>query len=449
MPYGLQSSLSILNSINFESANVIQVPYTITYKTIKTFNNKESDINVAPNLVKSNLHTNTSDAYQSSIYLQLISCLWLMVVIIIASYTIVMTMKLKAKFKKGHVCNNEVVMLLLLQCKNKLNIKSNIKIINTNEIKTPQVYGMSYIINDKSQIKRRITMISLFKKNSYKWSIIPIVTLTLLGGVMLTNAKNKPVLADNKNNQSIQSKTSSITEVAIIGENFKGTMIMIPNDKKIVVGFNKDILKITKTTSQIAKESNVIAAINYGGFSGVTLSPLGLIMHDGKIIFNDLKDNTSKIDIVAFTNKGKLLVGRYSLNELNKLNTTEAVSFGPALIVNGKPTITKDDGGWGLAPRTAIGQKKDGTILMLTIDGRNAKSKGATLLDVQNILLQYGAVNASNLDGGSSSTMYYNGKVINNPCGEVIKSGEVMINDPDSKRGCKLFCVFSFFKQNN
>ena len=53
----------------------------------------------------------------------------------------------------------------------------------------------------------------------------------------------------------------------------------------------------------------------------------------------------------------------------------------------------------GIAPRTVIGQKKDGTIILLTIDGRSAKSLGASLLDVQNILLQYGAFNASNLDG--------------------------------------------------
>lgn len=53
---------------------------------------------------------------------------------------------------------------------------------------------------------------------------------------------------------------------------------------------------------------------------------------------------------------------------------------------------------------------------MLTIDGRSVTSIGATLLDVQNILLEYGAIDASNLDGGSSSTMYYKGKVINNPC---------------------------------
>jgi bla regulator protein BlaR1 len=291
--------------------------------------------------------------------------------------------------------------------------------------KTTKIYGMSYIINNKSQIKRRITMISIFKKNSYKWSIISILILCLLGTVMLTNAKNNPVLADNqdlKSNTTLsnEDKTSVITEYDITGKHFKGKVLLIPSDKKIVVGFNNDISKITKTTSQIAKENKAICAINAGGFkydnTGEILSPTGIIMHEGKIIYNDLKDNTSKINMVAFTGSGKLLVGSYSLNELNKLSVTEAVSYGPALIVNGKSTIKEGDGGWGIAPRTAIGQKKDGTVIILSIDGRSVKSLGGTLLDVQNILLEYGAVNASNLDGGSSSTMYYNGDVINNPC---------------------------------
>ncbi len=68
-----------------------------------------------------------------------------------------------------------------------------------------------------------------------------------------------------------------------------------------------------------------------------------------------------------------------------------------------------------MAPRTAIGQREDGAILMLVIDGRQASSLGATLKDVQDIMLQYDAYTATNLDGGSSTTMYHEGEVINNP----------------------------------
>jgi exopolysaccharide biosynthesis protein len=119
---------------------------------------------------------------------------------------------------------------------------------------------------------------------------------------------------------------------------------------------------------------------------------------------------------MAITKEGVLLVGPHSINEMKKLGVTEAISFGPAIIVNGETTIKSGDGGWGIAPRTAIGQREDGTILMLVIDGRQADSLGATLKDVQNIMVKYEAYNATNLDGGSSSTMYYDDEIVNNPC---------------------------------
>lgn len=93
----------------------------------------------------------------------------------------------------------------------------------------------------------------------------------------------------------------------------------------------------------------------------------------------------------------------------------DAVSFSPFLVVNGKPAITQGDGGWGIAPRTAIGQTRDGTILMLVIDGRQLGSLGATLKDVQEIMLQNGAYNVANLDGGASTVLYYNQQIVNHP----------------------------------
>lgn len=310
---------------------------------------------------------------------------------------------------------------------------------------TKCVYGMTYIINNKSEIKRRITMISLFKKNSYKWSIIPIAVLVLMGCIMLTNPKNKSSQASNNNQvdakiektltNSESTQKDSIERFDVEGKHFKGSLLVIHNPEKVKVGFDKNLLNSTKTTSEIAKENNAICAINAGSFSKSPdkkeFLPKGVIIHDGNIIYNDSKSEDFKQDIVGFTNKAILVVGKYSLSQLKKLGIKEAISFGPALIVNGKPTITEGDGGWGVAPRTAIGQKKDGTILFLVIDGRSTKSLGATLRAAQDILLKCGAVNASNLDGGASSTMYYNGKVINHPSsseGERAVTSTFMVN---------------------
>lgn len=143
---------------------------------------------------------------------------------------------------------------------------------------------------------------------------------------------------------------------------------------------------------------------------------MGFIIHDSKVIYNHDNNENVKLDTAAFTREGMLIVGKHSIAQLKEYGVKEAVSFGPPLIVNGKPTIKSGDGGWGIAPRTAIGQRKDGTVILLVIDGRDVlHSLGATLRDVQDILLEYGAVNAVNLDGGSSTTMYLNGRVINRP----------------------------------
>jgi exopolysaccharide biosynthesis protein len=210
------------------------------------------------------------------------------------------------------------------------------------------------------------------------------------------------------------------------GIKFTGYVLIIKDPTRVKVGYSNKLGTQGELTSQIAQDNDAIAAINAGGFSdssstntkftGTGGKPMGLIMSNGNIKFNDITDHDKKVNITAITKEAQLLVGPHSLNDLKMLGVTDAVSFGPALVVNGKGSIKSGDGGWGIAPRTAIGQRTDGAIILLAIDGRTAKSLGASLKDVQNIMLQYGAYNASNLDGGSSTTMYNNGTVINNPC---------------------------------
>ena len=93
----------------------------------------------------------------------------------------------------------------------------------------------------------------------------------------------------------------------------------------------------------------------------------------------------------------------------------DAISFSPFLIVNGKAAFVKGSGGWGIAPRTAIGQRQDGIVLFLVIDGRQAHSIGADMVDLTEIMQRYGAYNAANVDGGSSSTLIENYELITKP----------------------------------
>lgn len=250
--------------------------------------------------------------------------------------------------------------------------------------------------------------------------------------LFLSNERISQIITDSGYN-SISTKNSGIqvkeyqkqTEnhvklLDINGLDYKGKLLIIKDPYSIRVGYSSNIPTTGETTSSIAEKAGAIAAINAGGFkdfayAGTGGVPIGFIMHKGKVIFNDYKNEKKLQDCVAFTKEGMLIVGMHSIEKLKEYGVVEAVSFGPPLIVNGKPTIEKGDGGWGIAPRTAIGQKENGEVVMLVIDGRSIHSIGATLKDVQDILIANSVVNAANLDGGSSTTMYLNGKVINRP----------------------------------
>lgn len=262
---------------------------------------------------------------------------------------------------------------------------------------------------------------------SHQWIATTFLSEEKINEIM-GNQAIKTIAQDNsKSGVVIEKKNDRKILLEEVNSNkFKGYLLTINDPTRLKVGYSSQLDNGSgELTSEIAINNDAIAAINGGGFTdkstgeewtGTGGSPTGLLMSNGKIVHNDLSSADEKRETVAFRDDGTLLVGNYSLNELQDQNVLNAVSFGPALIVNGEKTIGEgSSGGWGIAPRTAIGQKADGTILLLVIDGRQLTSSGATLKDAQDILYENGAVTASNLDGGSSSTMYYNGEVINSP----------------------------------
>jgi exopolysaccharide biosynthesis protein len=236
------------------------------------------------------------------------------------------------------------------------------------------------------------------------------------------NASNiKQVTSDiNINDYS----DNSIERYNISSAKYKGYLLVVKNPLRIKVGYTKNIGKEGERTSDIAKDHNAVAAINGGGFmdkssngtlwSGTGAYPTGFVISNGRIAYQDISDDKA-LDVMALDYEGKMIIGKYSINDLKELKASEAIAFGPRLVVNGQPAFDSD-GGEGITARTAIGQREDGAILLLVVDGRRIDMPGATLQDIQRIMLDYNAYNAINLDGGSSSTMYYKGSVINSPC---------------------------------
>ncbi|HEY3315378.1 MAG TPA: phosphodiester glycosidase family protein [Bacillota bacterium] len=222
-------------------------------------------------------------------------------------------------------------------------------------------------------------------------------------------------LGEFVNNHSRDLALSKITSAR-----YTGYLLEIRDPARVRVGVAQSLGEQGQTVSQIAEAHQAAAAVNAGGFedpngTGNGRLPMGVIIHNGSFIAG--KDLTAPVKLVGLTKSGALVAGSYTVREMQQMGIAEGISFGPPLIVDGKKQITSGDGGWGIAPRTAIGQRQDGTILLLVIDGRQPEySLGATLRDVQNVLFENGAYVAANLDGGSSTTLFYQGKVVNRPC---------------------------------
>ena len=172
--------------------------------------------------------------------------------------------------------------------------------------------------------------------------------------------------------------------------------------------------------SVMAQENNAIVAINGGRFADVGGQGNGakassIFISNGEIIEDA---NGAKDSVIGISEDNVLTLGYMTAEEAISMGIRDAVCFGPFLIVNGKESFTQGNGGYGVNPRTAIGQRKDGIILFLTIEGNGNKygfRGGATVIDMIDIFKRYGAYNAANLDGGASSVLAINGEVYNNP----------------------------------
>ena len=211
--------------------------------------------------------------------------------------------------------------------------------------------------------------------------------------------------------------TDDIEVIDIKGSTYKGYMAIIKDPSRVTIGISGDYGsdKKGKTVSELAKKYNAILAVNGGGFEdengmGNGGTPIGIVISNSKIVYGS---ESKKYELIGFDKNNKLIIGNMTGKEAIEKNVRDALSFGPILILNGTPAKVKGAGS-GLNPRTAIGQRKDGTVLLLVIDGRQANSLGASYEDIISVMLEYDAINAANLDGGSSTLMYYKDKYINN-----------------------------------
>ena len=214
-------------------------------------------------------------------------------------------------------------------------------------------------------------------------------------------------------------KATELIEVS--GSTFKGKLLKISDPSRVFVGISGEYGEAYEgmKVADMIEKYGAQAGTNAGGFvdlNGVGNggTPLGLVISEGQLRWGDL--GTTYEFVIGFDQDNILHIGRMTAQQALDLGLRDAVCWGDPkrpLIVNGVPGNEQDSLGGGFNPRTAIGQTADGTVLLLVINGRATDSLGATYDDLTQIMLQHGAVNAMNLDGGSSSLLYLDGKLEN------------------------------------
>lgn len=265
-----------------------------------------------------------------------------------------------------------------------------------------KIINSNYFIEIKEKVKLDDVIIDTSPKTSYK----------------------------NKYDEEILTRSEGNDDYKIINLKVgisKGYLIAIYDPTKVTLirakSFN--IGRYGEQVTTMCNRYNASVCINGGGFVDEGIGsdiPLGYVIDDGDIVWPSSGWDTRKGNLIGFNNEGKLLLLANSTGE-EALNAgmKDGLEFGPFLVVNGKPLEIVGDP-WGKSPRVAIGQRKDGVVLFLVIDGENYID-GASLQDVVDVLMKYGAYNAANLDGGHSSSLAINGRLYNNPPAIAKKQG--------------------------
>lgn len=187
---------------------------------------------------------------------------------------------------------------------------------------------------------------------------------------------------------------------------------------------------ITATTSDIAETVDAIFAIN-GDFYG--FRDAGYVLRNGKVYRSTVGNNENNESLVI-DKDGNLSViseSQVSMQSLSDKGALQVLSFGPGLVKNGEIAVTSSsEVGQAMTsnPRTAIGQISKLHYIVIVSDGRTSESEGLSLLQLAQEFKERDCIQAYNLDGGGSSTMYFNGEIINNPKGGK-SGGERKVSD--------------------
>ncbi len=292
---------------------------------------------------------------------------------------------------------------------------------------------MNLVFNGPSPAARDVLTMSLIEASATKW-----VPALFIGEdtVAEIRAGTNVQLAEEQTDvskvviQKYNAITSGSDEWAnypdgirieeVYGDTYTAHVMIVRDPSQVYMGVsNKGGFSTNipgkRINEMMAANPDAIAAINAGAFfdngttdNSVGSHPLGLVYAEGSCVWESGKQPGLE-GFAGFNEDNILVVSQKNLtkSQAQELKIRDGCCFGPALIINEEVNLTAYNDNSGYNPRTAIGQRGDGAVIFVCIDGRQAGSLGGTYADIINIMQEYKAVNACNMDGGSSSVMMY------------------------------------------
>lgn len=220
-------------------------------------------------------------------------------------------------------------------------------------------------------------------------------------------------------------------------------LAVVYDPANISVVVSKYALNSGEYVVNMAKRTNALIAVNGGRFidpewKSAGGNPEGVTIQKGKVITDH--PYGGGLGVIGFNEDDVLVLYKdKSAQELKDLGVRDCVTSLPFLIVNGTKAFTKGNGGYGYGARTAIGQREDGVTLILVVDSNETRTNGASMKDLTDIFANYGAINAAALDGGTSTSMVENGKMISRPVNASLKhvtrpvATGIIVTDPNNE----------------
>lgn len=271
------------------------------------------------------------------------------------------------------------------------------------EEKVEQIMNSNYFIKIDEDVNLDDIVIDTSEKNKYK------------------DEYEKELLTREPGNDSYK-----VLDVKV--GNAKGYLVAIyePEKVKLIRTKKFNVGTFGEKVTTMCERYGGSVCINGGGFANGLSNgsdiPVGYVIDDGEILWAENNDYERRGDIIGLTNDGKLkLMNNATGDEAIEAGIEYGLEFGPFLIVNGK-SMEIYGMPYGVANKCVIAQRKDGVMMFLVTEGETYID-GASLSDVLEVLEKYGAYNAANLDGGQSTSLVINNKLINSPNAIAKKQG--------------------------